>query len=117
MVQGQQTQHADQQMIFSQKVVVEATSIESTRSCKHCQKDFVHRGSLWRHQMFCDANPERDLNRIVAGSKKKPVVVKVLVLSISFSLSLLFRNKKIKHKTQYFVLFRIVVPEMTLNSK
>lgn len=88
MVQGQQTQHADQQMIFSQKVVVEATSIESTRSCKHCQKDFVHRGSLWRHQMFCDANPERDLNRIVAGSKKKPVVVKVLVLSISFSLSL-----------------------------
>lgn len=71
-----QSQHSDQQIIFSQKVVTEAASMESSRSCKHCQKDFIHRGSLWRHQMFCDANPERDLNRIVAGSKKKSVVVK-----------------------------------------
>lgn len=31
--------------------------------------------------MFCDANPERDLNRIVAGSKKKSVVVKVVCLT------------------------------------
>ncbi|XP_034243598.1 zinc finger protein 184-like [Thrips palmi] len=76
MEQVQQSQHADQQNIFSQKVVVETTAMESTRACKHCRKDFVHRGSLWRHQMFCDANPECDLNRIVAGSKKKPVAAK-----------------------------------------
>ncbi|KAJ1526787.1 hypothetical protein ONE63_008358 [Megalurothrips usitatus] len=69
-------QQTEQQIIYSQKVVVETTSSEPSRSCKHCHKDFVHRGSLWRHQMFCDSNPERDLNRIFAGSKKKPSSIK-----------------------------------------
>ncbi|KAE8746031.1 hypothetical protein FOCC_FOCC007289 [Frankliniella occidentalis] len=72
----QPTEQADQQIIYSQRVVIEATPMEVPRSCKYCHKDFIHRGSLWRHQMFCDANPEKDLNRIVAGSKKKVVVAK-----------------------------------------
>ncbi|KAK3915163.1 Zinc finger protein 850 [Frankliniella fusca] len=69
-------QHTDQQIIYKKKVFDESTLNEAPQFCKHCHKEFIHRGSLWRHQMFCDANPERDLNRIAAGSRKKPVATK-----------------------------------------